>query len=105
MIGICMGIDLHKRLEEQLRQRLEELAVAEDRIRSVGDHVVNGIMVIGEPADPQAGPAVAGVFRTGEPEMLADNPRRIAGAVGWRRGASEAGAAVGFASATVRTEL
>jgi len=46
MIGVCIDVDRHKQLEQQLQERLDELAHAEQRIRSVVDHVVDGIITI-----------------------------------------------------------
>ncbi len=48
MIGICMDIDERKHLEAELRRRVAELAEAEQRTRSVVDHVVDGIITIND---------------------------------------------------------
>jgi PAS domain S-box-containing protein len=46
--GIVRDITERKRLEEELRRRVDELAEAEARIRSVVNHVVDGIITINE---------------------------------------------------------
>jgi PAS domain S-box-containing protein len=46
--GIVRDITDRKQLEQEIRQRLQEVADAEERMRSVVDHVVDGIISIDE---------------------------------------------------------
>ena len=43
-----MDIIDHNRLEQELRQKVQESAEAEERMRSVVNHVVDGIITIDE---------------------------------------------------------
>jgi PAS domain S-box-containing protein len=46
LIGVSIDVGRHKELQRQLQERLDELLHAEERIRSVVDHVVDGIVTI-----------------------------------------------------------
>lgn len=76
--GIVRDITERKRLEGELRQRVEELAEAETRIRSVLDHVVDGIITIDENRIVQSfNPAAERIFGYPASEVIGQNVKML----------------------------
>lgn len=46
MVGVCADVTQRRQLEDELRRRMHEAAEAEERIRSVVDHALDGIITI-----------------------------------------------------------
>lgn len=71
-------VEQRRRLEESLRQRVEELAGAEQRIRSVVDNVVDGIVTIDEHGTVKSlNPAAERIFGYAAAEVLEQNVRML----------------------------
>lgn len=78
MIGVCSDITLRKRLEQQLRGQLDELANAESRIRSVVDTVIDGIITIDERGIVDSfNPAAERIFGYSSAEVRGRNIRML----------------------------
>jgi PAS domain S-box-containing protein len=72
--GIVRDITERKTLEAELRQRVDELAEAAARIRSVVDHVVDGIITIDEHGIVEAlNPAAERIFGYPAAEVIGHN--------------------------------
>jgi PAS domain S-box-containing protein len=72
--GIVRDITDRKRLEQEVRQRLQELAEAEERMRSVVNHVVDGIISIDERGTVATfNPAAEKIFGHAAPEVIGQN--------------------------------
>src|SRR5690606_37899431 len=48
LVGVCADVTERKDLEQRLFQRMNDLTEAEERMRSVVDHVLDGIVTIDE---------------------------------------------------------
>jgi PAS domain S-box-containing protein len=76
--GIVRDITERKRLEQELRQRVEALAEAEERMRSVVDHVVDGIITIDEQGMIENyNPAAERIFGYGRTEVTGRNVKML----------------------------
>jgi PAS domain S-box-containing protein len=76
--GIAEDITERKRLEQGLRQRAEELAQAEERIRSVVDHVIDGIITIDEQGTVETlNPAAEKLFGYPAAEVIGHNVKML----------------------------
>jgi PAS domain S-box-containing protein len=76
--GIVRDITERKRLEEELRHRLQELADAEERTRSVVDHVIDGIITIDERGIIATfNPAAERIFGYARDEVVGHNVKML----------------------------
>ncbi|HWI14376.1 MAG TPA: PAS domain S-box protein, partial [Burkholderiales bacterium] len=76
--GIVRDITGRRRLEEELRSRLQEVADAEERIRSVVDNVVDGIITIDESGTIHTfNPAAERIFGYGRDEVIDRNVKML----------------------------
>jgi len=76
--GVVRDITGHRRLEEELRNRLQEVADAEERIRSVVDNVVDGIITIDESGTIHTfNPAAERIFGYGRDEVIDRNVKML----------------------------
>jgi PAS domain S-box-containing protein len=76
--GIVRDITERKRLEQELRQRVQELAEAEERMRSVVNHVVDGIITIDAQGHVAAfNPAAEKLFGYKASEVVGQNVKML----------------------------
>lgn len=74
MVGVCMDIDERERLEQELRRRVNELAEAEGRVRSVVNNVIDGIITVNEVGTIESvNPAVEHIFGYAAKELAGQN--------------------------------
>lgn len=78
VVGISNDITERKRLEEQLRRRVAEFAEAEERIRSVVDNVLDGIITFDEQGIIQTfNTAAERIFGYTATEIIGENVQRL----------------------------
>jgi PAS domain S-box-containing protein len=76
--GIVRDITERKRLEQELRRRVEALGEAEERMRSVVDHVIDGIITIDERGIVQSfNPAAEKLFGYVKGEVIGHNVKML----------------------------
>jgi PAS domain S-box-containing protein len=76
--GIVRDITERKQLEHEVRKRLQELAEAEERMRSVVNHVIDGIITIDERGCVESfNPAAEQLFGYRREEVVAENVRML----------------------------
>jgi PAS domain S-box-containing protein len=76
--GIVRDITERKRLEEELRHRLQELADAEERMRSAVDHVIDAIITIDERGTISTfNPAAERIFGYSREEAVGQNVKLL----------------------------
>jgi PAS domain S-box-containing protein len=76
--GVVRDVTSRRQLEEELRSRLQEVADAEERIRSVVDNVVDGIITIDEQAVIHTfNPAAERIFGYSREEVTGQNVKML----------------------------
>src|SRR5260370_882690 len=76
--ALPMDTSERNRLEQELRQRMQQSAQAEERMRSIVDHVIDGIITIDEHGTVESlNPAAQRLFGYSAAEVLGQNVKLL----------------------------